>query len=119
MIKLVAFALLLLLASCASAPPYNIDFEATSARLYVEAADGTFVKPFAGQVLDVDDIGLGREAIRLLPGRHVIRMGCPTQPEGILSAADWAPTVEYNFEAGKKYVVRCKDGALIVVERPG
>lgn len=111
-------ALLLLLASCASATHHNIDFESTSASLYVEAPDGSIVKPLAGAIVDVDGIGLGRDAIRLLPGWHAIRHSCPALPEGILAAADWAPTIAYDFQAGRKYVLRCKDGGLVIALLP-
>lgn len=104
-----------LLASCTTTPSYNIDFEETSARLYIEAPDGSTVAPFGGQIVDVDGIGLGREAIRLPPGKHFIRHRCPTLPDGILAAADWAPSLEFNFEIGKRYLLRCKSGSLIVV----
>lgn len=113
--RTLAPAFVLLLTSCATTSGINIDFETTSARLYVEAPDGSFVSPFSGQIVDVDGIGLGREAIRLSPGLHVIRRSCPTLPAGILAAADWAPVVEYRFEAGRKYALRCGEGGLAIV----
>ncbi|MBF6025052.1 hypothetical protein [Lysobacter niastensis] len=69
--KLASALLVALLTGCASAAGHNIDFEATSARLYVEGANGKIVAPFAGEIVDVDGIGLGREAIRLAPGKEL------------------------------------------------
>lgn len=110
---------MVLIAGCASTSSYNIDFEETSARLYVEGADGNTIPPFAGQIVDIDGTGFGREAVRLVPGKHFIRHGCPTLPSGILAASDWAPSIEYDFEAGKKYVLRCIDGGLVIAPYGG
>jgi hypothetical protein len=112
--KLAGLSILSFLASCATTAPYNIDFEATSSTLFIEAPDGSLTPPLAGQIVDVDSIGFGREAIRLVPGKHFIRHDCPTLPPGILAAADWAPSIEYDFEVGHKYVLRCKDGGLVI-----
>lgn len=103
---------------CANMPSGNIDFEAASARLYVAGADGKPIAPFAGELVDVDGIGLGREAIRLLPGNHLIRRQCPNLPEGVASSHQ-VSYIEHRFEAGKRYLLLCNDDTgLSIVPYP-
>jgi hypothetical protein len=114
MIRLLLICSLLTVAGCASdASRYNIDYETLSSRLYVEDNEGNLVQPLAGQLVDIDGLGIGPRAIRLVPGKHWIRTQCPAGPDGV----QWThgpPTIQHDFEIGKAYVLRCEDGYPVI-----
>jgi len=105
----------LAIGGCASdSSRYNIDYESLSSSLYVENSDGQLVEPLGGKLVDIDDVGIGRRAIRLVPGKHWIRTVCPMGPDGV----QWThgqPTIEQDFRVGQAYVLRCKDGYPVIV----
>jgi len=102
-----------LLAGCASnGAQYNVDFASLSSRLYVEGPDGLPVKPLGGNVVGILGINIGRDAIGIVPGTHWVRTSCPPDPDSIVGTH--GQSVEYTFEVGKAYVLRCKEGYPVI-----
>ena len=98
-----------LIAGCAStAPKHNVDFASLSSRLFVEAPDGSLVQPLGGQVVGIAGINIGSESISIPPGAHWVRTSCPPNPDGIQGSH--GQSVQYAFEIGKAYVLRCRGG---------
>jgi hypothetical protein len=104
------------LAGCASNHISSaIQYESSSARLYIEDSSGDHIKPLGGHLIDIDSVGIGQDAIRLEPGKHWITYVCPPGSDGIYFYH--GITREFSFEAGKSYVLRCSDGRLSVTPR--
>jgi hypothetical protein len=103
-----------LLGACASDGfRYNIDYESLSSRLYVEGSDGEVVEPLSGHLVDIDGLGIGPDAIRIVPGTYWIRTQCPPAPSGV----QWThgpPSIEHTFEIGKAYILSCEDGYPVI-----
>ena len=105
------------LAACASAPQqYNLDFKTLSARLYVVDSSGAPIRPFNGELLEVHGVEFTSDAISLPPGKQRIGYLCPTPP-GSLEMTDYMPSVQFDFEIGKSYELRCENGAPVVRPR--
>ena len=103
-----------LLGGCASGVSrYNINYESLSSLLYVEAPDGGTVRPLSGGLVDIGGIGIGPDAIRVVPGTYWVKTQCPPAPDGV----QWThgpPSIEHEFEVGKAYVLRCEDGYPVI-----
>ena len=102
---------------CASvSQQYNLDFKTLSARLYVIDSSGAPIRPFNGELLEVHGVEFTSDAISLPPGKQRIGYLCPTPPGG-LEMTDYMPSVQFDFEIGKSYELRCENGAPVVRSR--
>jgi hypothetical protein len=105
---IIAVATLLLVGCAAAGATHNVDFASLSSRLFVEAPDGSLVKPLGGQVVGIAGINIGSESIGIAPGTHWVRTSCPAGSDGI--QATHGQSVQHEFVIGKAYVLRCRDG---------
>ena len=108
-------AIVLALTGC-TAPQVRPDTEwrATSARLFITDANGAMALPDGRPVVDIDHkFGIIDGAVSLAPGGHLVSRACPTLPDRIL-AMHGAPSVWYEFEAGRDYVLSCQNGGLVI-----
>ena len=100
---LVTVLLIVSLASCATSRPR---VEAKSARLYDEQPNFTMI----------DNERSRGNYVLLTPGKHRIRRNCttPPSPDNTLSSVASTPPIEYVFEGGVEYRIRCEDGRIVV-----
>ena len=113
--KIVAAIVLLLLASCATAPiDYSLQWEDRSATLYVYSPDGSTLPAFGGELVTIPGYRF-YGAIQMHPGEHSIGYACPRNDNIVVF--DATPTVRFKFFPGRVYELRCNEGQPVVAER--
>ena len=114
--------LILLLCSCSTYKlgqgDHWLQWEANGATLYVYGSDGQLAA-YGEELLNLPGYYFADGGVRFHPGKRSIGFYCKPL-EGQLELMDSLPHVVYNFEAGKSYELRCKDGYPVVTQRePG
>ena len=73
--------------------------------------------PFEGQVLFmVPDHSFSSDGIGVVPGMRRLWLHCPPGEDGV-AVNDLIPAIDFDFEAGKHYDLRCVDGLPRITER--
>jgi hypothetical protein len=111
------FLALLALSSClvSCAPTaQRIDYELRSnkysVRLVVVNENGRPIPAFDGRYVALPGFVFSGGQIRMHPGRQRIGFICPLR-HGDVEVLDVAPSVDYDFEAGQRYELKCDAGA--------
>jgi hypothetical protein len=106
-------ALSFCMVSCAPAVQ-RIDHELHSnkysVRLLIVDENGKLIPAFDGRYVALPGFVFSRGQIRMHPGRQRIGFICPLRP-GDVEVLDVAPSVDYDFEAGQRYELKCGAGA--------
>ena len=98
-----------LLSSCAATQEVGdipLDWESRSARLMVFEPNGDRSVPFGGEYFSVPGYVFTEGSIALHPGKTRIHYGCPLSATSI-HVTHYVPSIEFTFEAGKAYELRC------------
>lgn len=107
-----------LLTSCAPAvrkTNYDLQWDKSTARLVVTDETGKQIPAFDGKYVAVPGFVFSRGEIRMHPGKRRIGHICPVPP-GDIYVLDIAPSVDYDFKAGKLYELSCKRGQPAIRE---
>lgn len=102
-----------LLASCSPVEQktdYALQWDSQIARLIVRDETGRQLAAFEEKYLALPGFVFSRGQIRLHPGKQRVGYICPRSP-GDVEVLDVAPSLVYNFEAGKQYELVCIGGA--------
>ena len=92
-------------------------WENQHATVHILDEQGNERLPLSGQnVLMVEGFSFSEGGMGVTPGMHRLWLSCPTVPGGII-VNDAIPSIEFKFEAGKHYDLRCVDGRPRVIER--
>lgn len=78
-------------------------------RLVVVDDEGKPISPFGGTYIGVPNYLFTNNEFAFHPGVKIITRICP-RPLGGLELLDVAPSVSFNFKAGHKYELSCKEG---------
>jgi hypothetical protein len=102
----------LLLVSCTTIEDksdYGLRWDKDSVRLVIVDENGKPIPAFAGKYIGVQGYIFSQGQIRMHPGKKRIGFICPRVPDAP-EILDVAPSIEYEFKAGNKYEIACRNG---------
>jgi len=85
------------------------------ATLHVYSPEGEEIQPFQGQLIQFTGYSFSAEGVGILLGKKQVRYLCPSADDIVVHGD--IPTIEFVFQAGKHYELRCVDGSPEIVER--
>jgi hypothetical protein len=118
-LPLATVLMLALLFGCASVPSPGdaaLEWSGASAELYFVDPSGQPLKPFGSHMVGLPGyLFTQRGSVKLHPGTHWIKFGCPRPPD--IAVSHWVPMVQHTFSAGRSYELRCNGHVPVIRER--